>query len=501
MEENNFEGLGNSITANRIRNYNWSLNPLGPVSEWPLSLKLYVSQIMRHQFPTLIIWGPEYIQIHNDAFLWSRDPMEEPPILGTKCPEYFEGTWKLVGSLIESVYKNGDSYFQEEMGFPDSRKDKIGKTAYYTYSYSPLKDEFGEIGGIMITSIETTSSVQAFKNLEEAEEIQRLALESADMGLFSNNLETGEVIPSDSHSRILGVPPILSNQDYRSLYVEEDLKIRDAAFVEAMKTGKLDFTARFIIQGKLRWIQALGKILYNNQNKPQKLIGVIHDITDKKIAEEKVLEANKSLQIAYEKQKELQKQKDQFLQIASHELRTPITTIKGFSQLLEETLMENGYTSESSLLARLNQRINHIHRLLESLFDFSKINAGKLEFVNEVFEITDVLREIVDDIRFTSTQHIMIEDYSFEAEVNFDRFRVSQVVTNLLSNAVKFSPLGSSIKISSRKMNDSVAVDVIDQGIGIPKEELNIIFEQYYRSSNLENSGIRGLGLGLFLSA
>lgn len=500
MLNEDFKGLGNSIMADRIRSFDWSKNPLGHYSQWPISLKLYVSQILSHKFDQLILWGPDFIQIHNDAFLKSRDMVEDPPILGTKSAEFFKKTWYLVKDKLLAVFEKGESFYNEDQGFPDLRKGHSGM-AYYTYSYSPLLSEQGKIEGVLVTSIETTGKVESYRKLEEAEQLQRLSLEAAEMGSFQAMPETGQVVRSKEYLRILGVDEDLPTSEYWKLYVEDDLKIREEALKELEKTGKLNYIARFKIRDEIRFIHVMGKTIYDSQNKAQKLIGVIQDITEKSLAEEKVIQANKNLQLANKKQKELQKQKDQFLQVASHELRTPITAIKGFAQLVEEILSENGHEKEAKLLERLNQRIDHIHLLLETLFDVSKINAGKLDFKEEVFELTQIIRDIVEDLRYSSNQHTLKEEYDFKAEVKFDKFRITQVLVNLLSNALKYSPEGEEIQIRTRKLDSSIAVDIMDQGIGIPQEDLPHIFDQYFRASNLDDYGIRGLGLGLFLSA
>jgi len=500
MIKEDFFLQGNWIMSERIRAFDWSKNPLGPLDTWPICLKLYVSQILSHQFPMLLLWGPEFIQIHNDPFLFSRDIHEDPPVLGSKSAEFFKETWHLVRPMLEEVYHKGKSFYNEDQGFPDNRHKKLN-LAYYTYSYSPLMNEYGEIQGIMVTSIETTDKVESFRKLEESEQIARLALESAEMGSYEYNYLTDKVISSESHSKILGVNGVEKIDEYRTLYYEDDLKIRDQAKRDAIKTGKLNYTARIKVKDEIRWIHALGNVLYDSDKVPVKLIGVIQDITEKKLFEEKILLANKKLQIANKEQKELQKQKDQFLQIASHELRTPLTAIKGFAQLVQEVLAENGHERESKMLEKLNYRIDHLHALVENLFDISKINSGKLDLNLQVVELTSILRVLAEDLRFTPIKHTLIEEYNFSAKVNVDRERIAQVVTNLLSNAVKYSPEGKEIRIRTRKLDDFIAVDIMDQGIGIEKDELEFIFDQFYRSKNLENSGIGGLGLGLFLSA
>jgi|GEM_PF-1549463 len=493
--------LGDSIMAGRIRKMDWSKNPLGPIYTWPNSLKLYISQILFHQFPMLILWGKEYIQLHNDAFLFSQgsDP-DLVPALGKSSPEYYDKTWHLVQPMLDAVLYEGKTFFNEDQGFPDPRRPGI-KIAYYTYSYSPLRDDHGNIGGIMVTSIETTGKIESFHKLEESELRARLAIEAAEMGSYELDLETNKIKSSESFSRILGVSLFTDQNQVRDRYFQEDLKLRDDAFQEMYKTKKLDFVARFMVHSEMRWIQILGKLIDGPNKKPGKLIGVIQDITEKKLSEQRLIQANKNLQEAIKEQKDAQNQKDQFLQIASHELRTPLTAIKGYSQLAEEILQEAGLVKEAKMLEKMNVRIDHLHALVENLFDVSKINVGKFDFRDNPLDLVELLKFIVEDLRFTPLNQTIQEDYTYSAMVNADRDRVSQVITNLLANAIKYSPKGKEITVRTRPIKNFIAVDIIDQGIGISEEEITKIFDQFYRSKNMAESMARGLGLGLYLSA
>lgn len=231
------------------------------------------------------------------------------------------------------------------------------------------------------------------------------------------------------------------------------------------------------------------------------MVGTIFDITREKNAELELLESKSHLEKELLEKLALQKQKDEFLQVASHELKTPLTAIRGYAQLVEEILLEKKLDSESKMLGKLNLKIDHLNSLVQNLFDVTQLNIGKLDFVENIFELTELLRFLTDDFRYIRSNNYIREDYSFKGLVKADRERISQVITNLISNAIKYSTPRSEIFIQTRKVENQIAVDIIDKGIGIAPIESSRIFEQFYRSPNALSPKYSGLGLGLYISS
>jgi len=196
-------------------------------------------------------------------------------------------------------------------------------------------------------------------------------------------------------------------------------------------------------------------------------------------------------------QKKGQEQRDEFISIASHELKTPLTSIKAFNQLLART---NDLDRVKSYLQKVDISTTKLERLINDLLDVSKINAGKLQFNKSVFNLNELLQECCENLQLSVTTHQIIFNETEHIDIYADRFRMEQVIDNLLSNAVKYSPNANVVNVTFRIEQESIIIAVEDHGIGIDSWELEKLFDRYYRSDNAaERFG--GLGLGLFISS
>jgi len=195
-------------------------------------------------------------------------------------------------------------------------------------------------------------------------------------------------------------------------------------------------------------------------------------------------------------QKENEQRKDEFLSIASHELKTPLTSIKAFNQLMKRTKdgeLLTGFIDKSA------EHIYRLERLINDLLDVTKINAGKMIYAMEPFVLSHLLRDSIANMQYNTTHQIILEsapDVTFKG----DKLRLEQVMNNFLTNAAKYSPEGTRILVNGRLEDNGIIVSVQDFGIGIAPENLDKLFDRYYR---VDNTAMRfeGLGLGLFISS
>ncbi|RCH53870.1 hypothetical protein DJ568_15125 [Mucilaginibacter hurinus] len=200
-------------------------------------------------------------------------------------------------------------------------------------------------------------------------------------------------------------------------------------------------------------------------------------------------------------QKQLQQQKDDFIGIASHELKTPVTSVKAYTQVLERMLLKKGETVEASMISRMDLQLNRLTSLIGDLLDVTKINTGKLQFNDREFDFNEHVKELIEDLQRTTEKHTLIEDLKPTGMVYGDKERIGQVITNLVTNAIKYSPNAGKIIIHSAIENNEVTLCVQDFGIGIPQENLGQVFEQFYRVSGTMQHTFPGLGLGLYISS
>lgn len=199
----------------------------------------------------------------------------------------------------------------------------------------------------------------------------------------------------------------------------------------------------------------------------------------------------------YEEVKMLNIKKDEFLSIASHELKTPLTSIKAFNQLMRRTGDPEKLTA---FVEKSAEHILKLEKLVNDLLDVTKINAGKLQYNMQTFNFRQMLADSIESVQPTTTSHEIILKTAIDVAYTGDRLRLEQVLNNFLTNAVKYSPNGQKVIVDAVLEGASIVVSVQDFGIGISQDHLNRLFERFYR---VDNTAMRfdGLGLGLFISS
>jgi PAS domain S-box-containing protein len=246
---------------------------------------------------------------------------------------------------------------------------------------------------------------------------------------------------------------------------------------------KSQFEVEFRIQhtdGKLHYCIASGGPQYHMGSQFSGYIGAFVDITEQKL---------------------LQQQKDDFIGIASHELKTPVTSIKAYTQVLEKIMTQQGNVKEAAMMKRMDIQINRLTSLIGDLLDVTKINSGKLQFNDQDFEFVEFVRNLLEDLQVTSVKHKLIKKLPASCYVFGDKERIGQVIINLITNAIKYSPHADQIIIQVKAKEEEISLCVQDFGIGIPKENVGKVFEQFYRVSGDMQHTFPGLGLGLYISS
>ncbi len=197
---------------------------------------------------------------------------------------------------------------------------------------------------------------------------------------------------------------------------------------------------------------------------------------------------------------ELERRKDEFISMASHELKTPITTLKGFTDMLLRKLERQGMQEEVPMLTRMDAQINRLTRLIDELLDVSKVQAGRLDYEEEPVDLAALLRETVEILQPTSPTHPLIVKETTHAMIMGDKDRLGQVLTNLIGNAIKYSPQANQVDLSITTSNKTVTLRVRDYGVGIPKAHQKHIFDRFYRGRVSHNKAFPGLGMGLYIA-
>ncbi len=231
--------------------------------------------------------------------------------------------------------------------------------------------------------------------------------------------------------------------------------------------------------GQYRFWSDRAIILYDKRGKPYRWIGACLDIT---------------------KQKELERRKDDFISLASHELKTPLATIKALGQLLEQRSRNLKDIKSTKYINRINQQINRLVKIVEQLLNVSRIRYGKLQLNKEEFSIDKLIRETIEEIQTICQSHRIIKRGKVKALVLADKDALALALNNLLANAIKYSPSANKIIVSASTHNHRVTVAVRDFGVGVPKEERKRIFDPFYAANYARHEAFPGLGLGLFIA-
>ncbi len=199
-----------------------------------------------------------------------------------------------------------------------------------------------------------------------------------------------------------------------------------------------------------------------------------------------------------EEQKNKEKEKDDFISIASHELKTPLTSAKAFVQLIEHSLKQK---NDGDLLyaEKASASIDRLNSLISELLDVNKIQQGKLGLKISSFKFSKMIDRAIEDVQMTLPSHTIMQESKVEEKISGDEERMHQVMINLLTNAIKYSPKADKIFVKSVLAKGEIKVSVRDTGIGIDKKNLNKIFDRYYREEG-RAMHFQGLGIGLSIS-
>ncbi len=244
-----------------------------------------------------------------------------------------------------------------------------------------------------------------------------------------------------------------------------------------------------------------------------KVVGVItflsteseryYNQSDLIMAEEVAARASLAIEHArlYREAKKAVSLRDEFISIASHELKTPVTSLKMYTQITHKQLESKGETTLLTPLTKMNAQIDRLNLLISDLLNVSKIQLGKLEFNETHFNLQELVEETAEAIQPSTHKHTITVKGKLTKKVWGDRDRIGQVITNLLSNAVKYSPQADKIIIKLREDKECAHVSVLDFGIGIDKEHQKKIFDRFYRVTDPNEKTFPGLGIGLYITS
>jgi two-component system CheB/CheR fusion protein len=334
---------------------------------------------------------------------------------------------------------------------------------------------------------------EAERLLSESRERLKFAVDSAGLGTWDYDPQNQELVWDKRCKEIYGVSPsafVNMPVFYEAIHPEDRGRVKNKIndVLADKNYGEFDAEYRTTpIDGKVKWLKAKGRAYFNADGKAIRFIGTLLDITIQKLIDVATVD--------------LLRKKDEFISIASHELKTPITSLKLLLQMMERTAAKNEEIKGfSGTLIRAIKQVDKLVELIKDLLDVTKIQAGKLDLQKTTFILGDLLKECHEEFQMQSPQHQLLIEGDTNIDIYADKHRLEQVLINLISNAVKYSPDGDKVIIRVEQITQGVKISITDFGIGIPANKLPLIFDRFYRVDE-KSQRYAGLGLGLYISA
>jgi PAS domain S-box-containing protein len=417
-------------------------------------------KIISHNQRFTEIWNmPKFILDDKDddaALAFGMAQLVNPQQFIDKVKYLYTNPYETVIDLLE--LKDGRKI--ERNGYPVIGKDGI----YYAWSW---------------TFRDVTMQKQIEKEIRESEERFRSLAQTLPQLVWVTDGQGNPEFSSSRWKEYSGIEPN-GEAEWKAIVHPEDFERINAAWAHSLKTGDI-YKSEVRLRSKddeYRWHSVNGEPVFDNNHRIIKWVGAFTDINEQKLNDER---------------------KDEFVSIASHEMKTPLTTAKAYLQMLELSMEECEDEEAYLFTKKANQSVDRLTELVSELLDVSKIRLGKLQYTLTNFNFNEMIEDTVESIQLTSSTHKIIKTGRVCDQVYGDKHRLQQVVINLLNNAIKYSPGAEEVFITLTQQNDSIQVSVEDKGIGIAQTSLNKIFDKYHR---IEEHAVhyQGLGIGLFIS-
>ena len=452
------------------------------VEESELSLR---SLVMTAHYSLMILRGRNWIiEVANQplADLWSKTLTEITgrPLLEI-LPEISDQPFP---ALLQKVYESGEGYGQEEEVFYYNSPAGLEKK-YVSFYYDPMFDTMGKVSGIIVAAEDITSRVEERLAKERTQQMLDIAIESAELGTWFIDAKSRKLVASSRLKEMFGFDENTEMPLGAAIsQIADEHRDRVVAAIEAAITKGESYNIEYPVTGlqdqKLRWIRATGKLYQDADGKPGHLAGTVLDITERKLDDIR---------------------KNDFIAMVSHELKTPLTSMKAYVQMISLKAKQSSDTFTADIVNKAHNQVNRMTTMINSFLNVSRLEAGKIYLEKTKFNLKDLVAAITEEVSVTMHSHIIHFTPCQSLLVNADYEKIGQVITNLISNAIKYSAPGKQIEIACRQAGNMAEVCVKDEGMGIKPQDIDRLFERYYRVENKNTQMVSGFGIGLYLSA
>jgi len=439
------------------------------IEHTPMAMALHVGEDMTIRFankPMLKAWGKDEL-VFGMPFSKAL-----PELAALDFPR-----------TMRQVYRKGIPYEQTEAHMSYLHEGQI-KEFYYNYGFTPLKLPDGSVWGILNTAHDVTKVVKSRLTVELAEERLRLAVQSADLGTFFMNTETRKLTPSTRMKELFGFKPD-EEMSYEQLLDQVTPECRDKVrqAIEASISNGSDYDMEYPVIGYhdkvQRWVRATGRTYPSTEEgKPPFFSGTLLDITERKEDEQR---------------------KNDFIGMVSHELRSPLTSISGYIQMLNLKASKNNDEVIIDIAVKAKRQVQRMLTLISGFLDVARMGEGKIKLNLKKFDMAALVKEAEEESLATVTTHqVKFKPVEF-TPVEADQDKIVQVLTNFINNAVKYSPKDSLIQVACVTQNGLAYVSVSDEGMGIAAKDQPHVFDRFYRVESERMSTVKGFGIGLYI--
>ena len=507
------------------RQKDWNATPLGDPETWPQSLRTSVSLLLNSQFPMFVWWGKDLTTIYNDAYIPVAGE-KHPDLLGKSGKKGWSEIWNDLGPLVDSVFA-GKATWSEDQVLYMNRRGFVEET-YFTFSYSPVLDESGKVGGLFCACIETTEKVLATRRIQESERNLRNTILQSPVAMCI--LKGPSFLVEIANTRIyelwgrgaeemLGRPIFDGLPEVRHQGLEELLS-------QVYTTGE-SFTASerpvtLPRDGQIQtvYINFVYEPFREGDGSISGVLVVATDVTEQVLARQKIEEvvvqrtrelaqANETLVKNNQELKHLNTNLEEFAYAASHDMKEPVRKIHFFSDRLKSELQDKLSDNQRRLFERLEDASRRMGTLIDDLLTYSQATRGVAK--QEDVDLNQKFQRVLEDLDLEVQQKGATVTVDSLPVIRGNKRQIQQLLQNLVSNALKYSKAGVApqIRITCRKVTAAEAraglpvegdkpyylLEVRDNGIGFEQADAERIFNVFTRLHG--NAEYKGNGVGL----
>ncbi|MDB5102076.1 MAG: domain S-box [Cyanobacteria bacterium RYN_339] len=380
-----------------------------------------------------------------------------------------------------------------------------GTNLVVEYHHTPITRHGKPVGAVVsFTDITRRKELEA-----EMRQSQRLLAEAealARLGSWEWTLHTNRLTWSDQFYRVLGLVPRAVEPSFEGLiersHPEDRARVREAIAL-ASRGRPFDFEHRVVTpDGDLRMLHCRGEAVLDAQGQPVKLVGTAQDVTEMARARE-ALRQSEEREHQIEIMRRSDALKDQLMNTLSHELRTPISVISGFTNIIQEELAGPLTAEQRDYLGQIQGEADHLLKLINDLLELGQIQAGKLMLDPHPVHLAEIVKDVFAQMApmAEEKQQHLVDEVPLELPlVQADDARIAQVLTHLLLNAIKFGPEGSTTYVRACVDGGALYCEVEDGGVGIPDEQVPKLFQRFTQLDMTTTRRYGGVGIGLFIS-